>query len=195
MRVVCLAAATAAAVCALTGCSDRVPSAPVTLRPASEVDASRADAAAKIIPLGQSGELADGGGGRTTVIITSMSVDSDDTGRWLRVGARFDNRGTQDAKVPNVGIVCHGSVRTGSYQIGSTISLGDDLPAGSVKNGSLDLLLPGVDHAGAKAAPCPAPAFVEVSPLSYYGDAPPLLRVAIPAATLAKLTAKQAPPS
>ena len=119
-----------------------------------------------------------------------LTVGGDDLGPWLVTLVRVENRGSADQSMPNIGIVCTGSTEMGGYQAGSTISLTTSLPAGSYREGTLNLLLPHDRRTGTPVPSCATPAYVQALPLVTDSATRPV-RVQIPDAAVTSLNAKR----
>jgi hypothetical protein len=160
---------------------------PNSLVPAESVEAELEAKNAQVVAFGQAGKLADD----VYVIFNApLTVGGDDLGPWLVTPVRVENRGKADQSMPNIGIVCMGSTEVGGYQAGSTMSLTDTLPAGSYREGSLNLLLPKDSRTGTAVPARATPAYVQAIPLVTDSSTKPV-RVAIPDATVASLNEKR----
>ena len=185
-----LAAATLVPVVFLaSGCGDgddEKPEGPnPSLRDADDVEEGQAAEVADEVEVGEFGDLT----ADTRVSVTAMQVGGDDLGPWLEVSVRFENASDDVAYIPDAGIVCAGSVEQGGYQAGSTVSLGEEVPRGSFKEGVLNLMVPGDSRTGEVVPPCAGPAFVQ-----FTGEDPEtfeeqVVRVPIAADVLADLEA------
>jgi hypothetical protein len=160
--------------------------APKGLAPAESVEAGRQAANAQIVTFGEPGKLPD----NVYVIFSAPTVGGDDLGPWLVTPVRVENRGSVDQSMPNMGIVCMGSTDMGGYQAGSTVKLTDTLPAGSYREGTLNLLLPHDSRTGTPVPSCATPAYVQAIPLVTDSTTKPV-RVQVPDATIASLNAKR----
>jgi hypothetical protein len=157
-----------------------------SLKNADRVQQSQAAAAANIVQIGEFGDLP--GNGR--VEVTAMKVGGDDLGPWLEATMRVENASKETASVPDTGIVCTGSTQQGGYQVDSTMRLSDEIPAGSYKEGVLNLIVPGDSRTGQPATPCAAPAFVQITGLDNQSLKTGTVRVPIAGELLAQLNAK-----
>jgi hypothetical protein len=155
------------------------------LKNADDVEASQEAAAAQEVDLGKFGDLSDD----TRVSVTAMKVGGDDLGPWLEVSIRFENAAKVDAAVPVTGIVCKGSAEPGENQAGSTLDSGDPVPAGSFKEGVLNLLVPGEGRTGEPVPVCDGPAFVQVTGEDPETSADKVVRVPVADEVLAQLQA------
>jgi hypothetical protein len=156
------------------------------LKNADDVQQSEAAAAAKVVQVGAFGDLP--GDGRVSV--TAMKVGGDDLGPWLETSMRVENASKEKASVPDTGIVCSGSSEQGGYQIDSTMLLSDEVPAGSYKEGVLNLTVPGDSRTGEPATPCGAPAFVQITGQDTQSFKSTVVRVPIADDVLAQLNAQ-----
>ena len=130
------------------------------MAPATQIEQSRADQGAATVAVGAPGQME--GGIRFTV--KNLAVGGDGSGPWLVATVHVENPTGDDATVPNVGIACAGTAadKLGGYQASSTIRLGDDLPARSFRDGTLNLLLPGDSRTGVTTPPCSTPAHIDI---------------------------------
>jgi hypothetical protein len=157
-----------------------------SLKNGDKVEESEAAAAAKVVQVGDFGDLP--GDGRVSV--TAMKVGGDDLGPWLEVSMRVENASNETAGVPDTGIVCTGSSDQGGYQADSTLLLSDEIPAGSFKEGILNLMVPGDSRTGEPAMPCTAPAFVQITGEDSQTFETTAVRVPIAEDVIAELNAK-----
>lgn len=188
-----LPAALAATLLLLAGCGDDAPGAKeenTALRNGNSVEASTESGDATDLALGEFAELGD----HLRVRVGDTKVGGDDGGPWLEIAVRAENDGSEDQMLPEIGIVCSGNAEQGSYQADSTLLLTDTVPAGSFKEGTLNLLLPGDSRTGEKIAPCETPVFIRATPGIYVGDEPPSFRWELPETTVTELNAAAAHP-
>jgi len=127
-----------------------------SLNSADDVEASQNAATAFEV-----GEFADLPGG-ARLAVTSLKVGGDDLGPWLETSIRFENSTDEAQSIPgSAGVLCAGASENGGSQIDGTVSLGDEVPAGSFKEGVLNLLTSGDGRTGEPVPHCGTPAFVQ----------------------------------
>lgn len=156
MRIV-LGVAAAATALLVSGCGgDESPDASeenTALAPADEAtDGSGADEV-------ELRDFADLGTGMR-VRVDSPTVGGDDGGPWLTVSVRVENSDDEAAAVPDVALRCGDAEEGGGYQADSTLSLGEEIPAGSFMEGTLNLLLPGDSRTGKPVPACEDELFI-----------------------------------
>lgn len=105
------------------------------LRPAAEVIQEQASDGAIAGEFGQSYELNDG------VVVTVNSIESKGVTKRA-VNVRVENPTGQDAYTPMMAVYCSNVEEPGDYWSESTIGIGDDLPAGSFREGVLEVSKP-----------------------------------------------------
>lgn len=174
------------ALVACGGGSDTPSSSPNTqLKNADDVEATRSAESSKTVNFGDFADV-DGFG---RVSITSATVGGDDLGPWLEAKVRLENTTKDDASGPDVGLFCKGDSESGSYQADSTLTLGDEIPAGSYKEGTLNLLPYSYKRTFEDDTPCATPAFIRLTP-SVYEEGAELPQVAVPDALIDEMNAK-----
>ena len=94
-------------------------------------------------------------------------IGSDGDGPWLTVTVHADNRSRGDVRTPQFELRCSGSSAGGSWLEASTFKPGDPVPAGSLLDGSVSLVMPGDDRLGQPRPSCAAPAVVVASLLVF----------------------------
>jgi hypothetical protein len=159
--VILAIAATVGAACSSSSSDESSTSSRSSLRPAGEVSAEEEATEAKDVAVGETVTLDKG----VTVKVTNMSVGGDDLGPWLTVGVHAENKSGESTTNPEVAIHCKGEPEAGGWQADSTYSLGDELPAGSFAEGSINLLLPEDSRTGEPTPACDEPATVRVTEL------------------------------
>lgn len=177
-----LAAAALIAGATLSACSsdDKAPSgANTALAPAHEVDAGKA------VELGEFVDLGLG----VQVQVSAGKVGGDDSGPWLEVPARVENSGDAEAYVPEFSIHCSNTSEGGGTQVGSTIDITRQIPAGAFVEGVLNLLRPTDARTGEPASDCVSPAYIEVELQGVVPDGAVPGRWALDAETVTALNA------
>jgi hypothetical protein len=92
---------------------------------------------------------------------------TDDSGPWLTVTLRAENRTNIDVSSPQFELRCSGSTRGGSWIPPATFTPGEKVPPLSFNEGTLSLTLPGDDREGAPRPECATPATVVATLLVY----------------------------
>lgn len=168
----------------LAGCGGGSGTASQDLRPADEVEASRAADAANDAELDRKIDL----GSKVTVVLADPTVIQDDGGVMLQVHVRAENPSSKDASGPGIDIVCTGSTEDGGWQADSTFAPQRPIPSGSYSEGDLNLLIPGDGRYGETVPECATPAFLQVVPFMTGGDT---FRIPLDNAIVADLNSKR----
>ncbi len=129
------------------------------LRPAEDVRSEEQQARYVTHTINESVEVVNG----VFVMVTSMTVTTDDESGFLNVSARVENRATVEGNVPEFSIACSGNDETGGWMADSTLELYADLPGESFDDGVVVLTLPGDGRYGEPVPECVGPAYLVVS--------------------------------
>jgi hypothetical protein len=128
------------------------------LVPAGEKAAQ--NAAEDVTPLGELVEV----DAQTRFTVTGFKVNSSDSlGPWIEASVRGEANDDAGAIPFEIASLCASSTETGGWQADSTVSLGQEIPAGSFLEGFISLLLPEDGRYGEPIKPCEEPALVKVS--------------------------------
>ena len=121
--------------------------------------------------------------------VSEVKVGGDDLGPWLEANVRMENSGNVALSPAQLDVVCKGDKEPGGYQIDSTFDFGQEIPAGSFREGVANLLLAGAPRTGDPATECATPAFIEITPAVSIGD-DPQPKFAIPEDVIAEINGK-----
>lgn len=135
------------------------------------------------VGVGDPVELPDG----LSVTVTAMEVGGDTGGPWVSAEVVVENPTDVEGAVPTFGLVCAEGPAIGDYAAGSTVVIGDPLPAGETVTGTLNLLLPGDTRSGTAVPTCTAPAYVQAASVTTADLEATTGRVDVPAEVLAQL--------
>lgn len=135
------------------------------------------------VGVGDAVELPDG----ITVTVSGMELGGDSGGPWVSAEVVVENTTDAEGAVPTFGLVCAEGPAIGDYAAGSTIVIGDPLPAGETLTGTLNLLLPGDTRSGAEVPTCTAPAYVQAASVTTADLEATTGRIDVPAAVLEQL--------
>jgi hypothetical protein len=105
--------------------------------------------------------------GGLDVTASDPAIGSDADGPWVTLTVHADNRSQGIVRAPQFEVRCAGSSRGGSWLQVSTFEPGTEVPAGSLKDGSVSLAVPGDDRLGQPRPSCPTPAVVVASLLVF----------------------------
>ncbi|WZH53462.1 MAG: hypothetical protein PIR53_05545 [Nocardioides alkalitolerans] len=122
-----------------------------------------------------------------SVTVTAMTVGGDTGGPWVSAEVVVENPTDVEGAVPTFGLVCAEGPAIGDYAAGSTVVIGDPLPAGETVTGTLNLLLPGDTRSGTQVPTCTAPAYVQAASVTTADLEATTGRVDVPAEVLAQL--------
>jgi hypothetical protein len=111
------------------------------------------------------GEPADVGDMKVTA--SDPVVETDESGPWLTVTIRAENRSAGDVQTPQFELRCSGSSAGGSWLGISTFIQGAPVPSGSFSEGTISLVVPGDERLGEPRPSCAAPATVVASLLTF----------------------------
>jgi hypothetical protein len=100
------------------------------------------------------------GMGELQVTASDPIADGDADGPFLTVTVRAENSTTQEQQAPLFELHCSGNPAAGAWLNGSAYVQQGLVPAGSLSEGTVSLLVPGDDHQGAPRPACATPATV-----------------------------------
>lgn len=114
--------------------------------------------------------------GDLKVTISDPVVEADESGPWLTVTVRAENRSPGSVQPPQVALRCSGSSALGAWLTTSTFKQEEPVPAGSFIEGTISLLLPGDERLGEPRPACATPATVIATHLTFdtNGAGPPV---------------------
>ncbi|HEY1135161.1 MAG TPA: hypothetical protein VGE77_11355 [Nocardioides sp.] len=135
------------------------------------------------VAVGDTVELPDG----LTVTVAAMELGGDTGGPWVTTEVVVENPTDNEGAVPTFGLVCAEGPAIGDYAAGSTVVIGDPIPAGGTVTGTLNLLLPGDTRSGAEVPTCTAPAYVQAASVTTADLEATTGRIDVPAAVLDQL--------
>ena len=184
----------------LAGCGASTTSEPGGESPSlQDAGSARADQQLQNVDTVEVGQSADIDGAstapaqRSTVTVTGMKVDSDESGPWLETSVTVANSTSAASSVPEIFIFCSDNPNdSGGYLGRATVTLYEELPPMSEDKGFVQLLLPGNRRVTGTTSPsCATPAYVRAS----YGDpaeGDKAARWPVPDALVAEMNAKVA---
>jgi hypothetical protein len=113
--------------------------------------------------------------GALKVTSSDPTIGSDADGPWLTVTVHADNSSPGVVQAPQFELRCSGSSAGGTWLQASTFKPGDPMPARSIKDGTINLVIPGDDRLGQPRPSCATPATVVASLLVFddTGASPP----------------------
>jgi hypothetical protein len=105
--------------------------------------------------------------GDLKVTASDPVIESDESGPWLTLTVRAENRTQLDVQSPLFELRCSGSSAGGAWLTTSSFEQQVPVPAGSFNEGTVSLLLPGDERLGEPRPSCTTPATVVASLLSF----------------------------
>jgi hypothetical protein len=114
--------------------------------------------------------------GDLTLTASDPVIGTDESGPWLTLNVRAENRTQLDVQSPQFEFRCSGSTAGGTWLATSTFVPGQPVLAGSSSEGTLSLVLPGDERLGQPRPSCATPATVVATLLAFdnVGAGPPV---------------------
>ncbi len=114
--------------------------------------------------------------GDLKITVSDPVIETDESGPWLTLTVRAENRSQGGERTPQFELRCSGSASGGSWLETSTFKQGEPVPPGSFNAGTISLLMPGDERLGAPRQSCASPATVVATLLTFdnTGAGPPV---------------------